>query len=420
LGYTGQNVVVANVDTGVDGTHPALASRWRGAQPGVPASAAWFDPVSGSVFPNPRADHGTHTMGTLCGDDGAGNQIGMAPGAKWIASNPIDAPGTRAQKNVWYNQAIQWMADPDGNPSTVTDVPDVCSNSWGVRDAANGVGPCSPVFNAALDAAEASTVVFVWAAGNESTLGPRVPADRAVTPTNSFTVGALDVGSTVIASFSSLGPTTCPGPNMIKPEVSARGVNVRSSVPGGGYTTMSGTSMATPHVAGAVALLRDVWSELTVQRAKELLMEQSFDLGTPGEDNTYGHGRIDLQQAYGALIAERPLVAVSVMGTRQVIRTGQTAWPQIVLSSYSQNAELVTLSIEVLIDNASLGLYFLPPTLIFLPPGFNNRSTPLPIAFPIPANLDPSLLNRPIEVRGVVRQGAAVLSQAGYTFVITP
>jgi hypothetical protein len=183
---------------------------------------------------------------------------------------------------------------------------------------------------------------------------------------------------------------------------------------------LSGTSMATPHVAGAVALLRCVWSELTVPRAKGLLMEHAFDMGTPGEDNTFGNGRIDLQQAYAALLAERPLVAISVMGTRQIIQRGQTAWPQIVVSSYSANFESVTITIEVLIDNASVGLYFLPPTTITLPPGFNNRTAPLPLSFPIPANLDAQFLNRPIEVRGTVQQGATVLGQAGYAFQITP
>jgi hypothetical protein len=149
-------------------------------------------------------------------------------------------------------------------------------------------------------------------------------------------------------------------------------------------------------------------------------MEHAFDMGAPGEDNTFGNGRIDLQQAYAALLAERPLVAISVMGTRQIVQRGQTAWPQIVVSSYSANFEPVTITIEVLIDNQSVGLYFLPPTTITLSPGFNNRTAPLPLSFPIPAALDAQFLNRPIEVRGTVQQGATVLSQAGYAFQITP
>ncbi len=359
-------------------------------------------------------------MGTICGDDGAGNQIGMAPGALWIASNPIDATGTRAQKNVWYNQGIQWMADPDGDPTTVNDVPDVCSNSWGVRDAANGVGPCSTVFNAALDAAEASTVAFVWAAGNEGATGPRVPADRLASATNSFTVGALDVGSTAIASFSSRGPSTCSASNNIKPEVSARGVNVRSALRGTGFGLMSGTSMACPHVAGALALLRDVWSEITVVRAKELLMASADDLGTTGEDNTFGWGRINLQRAYDQLVTERPRVAISVMGTKQSVRLGQIAWSHVVLSSYSSIDEPIIASIELWFDGQATGYYFVPPVLLTWPAGASNRSQPIALAFPIPAGLGSEFLNRPVEVRGEIRQGANLVSQAGYVFTLVP
>ncbi|MBK8978257.1 MAG: S8 family serine peptidase [Planctomycetes bacterium] len=419
-GYTGSNAVVANIDTGVDGNHPALSSRWRGRLSGVPAIAAWFDPIANTTTPTGRSDHGTHTMGTICGDDGAGNQIGMAPGARWIASNPIDASGTRAQKNVWYNRAIQWTADPDGDPATVDDVPDVCSNSWGVRDPNNGVGPCSTVFHASIDAAEASTVVYVFAAGNEGATGPRVPADRVASPTNTFTVGALDVGSTAIASFSSRGPSTCATTNNVKPEVSARGVSVRSSIRGGGYASLSGTSMATPHVAGAVALLRDVWPELTVVRAKELLMETADDLGTVGEDNTFGWGRIDLQRAYNQLIGERPPVAIAVMGTQETVQRGQTAWAHVVVSGYSAVTERIVVSVELYFDNQPTGIYFVPPVVLDWPAGLTNRSQPLQLPISLSATLGSEFLNRPVEYRGIVRQGNDVISEARYVFTIVP
>src|SRR5204863_1413733 len=114
----------------------------------------------------------------------------------------------------------------------------------------------------------------------------------------------------------------------------ARGVSVRSALRGTGYGVMSGTSMATPHVAGALALLRDMWTEVTVVRAKEILMLTADDLGAVGEDNNYGMGRINLQRAHAQVLAERPVTAISVMGTRQVVREGQVLLPFLVLSSY--------------------------------------------------------------------------------------
>jgi len=121
-GITGQGVIVMNIDTGVDGNHPALASRWRGNQPGVAASAAWFDANFGSPTPEDFDGHGTHTMGTMCGLDESNNDtIGVAFGAQWIAARTLYAnPHTSASV-----AAFQWAADPDGDPNTMDDVPAV-------------------------------------------------------------------------------------------------------------------------------------------------------------------------------------------------------------------------------------------------------------------------------------------------------
>ncbi len=293
MGITGEGTIVSNLDTGVDGNHAALGSRWRGHDPGVSWDEAWFDPVTGTTFPDEFSwyGHGTHTMGTITGRAGT-DTIGVAPGAKWIAAGVIDRVSIeRTMSDAIL--AFQWIADPDGNPVTVDDVPHVCSNSWGISPAWHGVPKCDDYFWSALDGCEAAGVAVVFAAGNEGggSESLRTPSDRITTTTNAYSVGALNAGSSSIAGFSSRGPSGCDHSTK-KPEVCARGVSVRSSVPGG-YTTMDGTSMACPHVAGALALLYEAAPYADPHYLKEVLMSTAVDLGSAGEDNTYGHGRID-------------------------------------------------------------------------------------------------------------------------------
>ncbi|MCZ7583587.1 MAG: S8 family serine peptidase [Deltaproteobacteria bacterium] len=265
LGIDGTGALACDQDTGADGNHPAFASRWRGLEGGVTPAEAWFDPVAGQTFPTDSGYHGTHTLGTILGDDGGANQIGMAPGAKWIGAKTIDVPGG----NIFSDAvgAFQWSADPDGNPGTMDDVPDVVNNSWGLH--IGYYGSCRTDFNAFIDAAEAAGVVVVFAAGNE---GPgatslRSPGNRIASQFNTFAVGSLLQGGTAISSFSSRGPSDCDNAT-IKPEISAVGSDVRSSMPGNQYGNLSGTSMATPHVAGAVLLLRGAFPEATVEEAE--------------------------------------------------------------------------------------------------------------------------------------------------------
>jgi hypothetical protein len=149
-------------------------------------------------------------------------------------------------------------------------------------------------------------------------------------------------------------------------------------------------------------------------------MATADDLGTVGEDNTFGFGRINLQSAYTQLVSERPVVAISVMGTRQSVRLGQTAWAHVVLSSYSANTEMVLASLELYFDSQPTGYYFVPPVPLAWPAGAHNRTQPLLLPFPLPTNLGSEFLNRPVEIRGVLRQGTTVISEAGYTFTIVP
>jgi subtilisin family serine protease len=300
LGIRGEGTLVGTIDTGVDGNHPALADRWRGNT--APAEHAWLDVIgSGASFPTDFNSHGTHVTGTITGlaDD---DTIGVAPAAEWLACNAIDQ-GANPGFDSDIIEALQWLADPDGDPSTVEDVPDVVQNSWGVNENFSGYVDCDSRWWDAIDACEAAGVVLTWSAGNE---GPgsqslRSPADRATTIYNSFSVGStLTSAPYEISGFSSRGPAgpNCgPEENRVKPEIVAPGSDVYSSVPGGGYGMKSGTSMSGPHLAGVVALMRSANPELDVDTIKQVLMDTAIDKGVEGEDNTYGHGFVDAYMA---------------------------------------------------------------------------------------------------------------------------
>lgn len=308
LGFTGAGRLVMNIDTGVNGNNVAFNTRWRGTLPGVQPAWAWHDPANGTTFPvdgDASDNHGTHTMGTMCGVYTAtGDTLGVAPGAYWIASNSLIGGSPHTSRSI---AAFQWAANPDGNINTMNDVPDVVSCSW--FDPNITTTECSGAsgYWAAVDALEALGSAVVWSAGNS---GPGVstitsPKNRNTNPVNFYTVGALD-GNTAgypIASFSSRGPSKCTTADslMYKPEVSAPGVNVRSAFGTNSFRTLSGTSMASPHVAGSIALLKQIAPFMTGTELKYILMNTAVDMGTPGDDNTFGKGMIDLWRAYLAL-----------------------------------------------------------------------------------------------------------------------
>lgn len=316
LGFLGQGVIVANIDTGVDGDHPALASRWRGLDPGVTHEEAWFDPVTFTTFPEDFNGHGTHTMGSICGDDGFINQVGMAPLAKWIAAATIDRVSIEQTKKDAV-KSFEWCADPDGNAATYDDVPCVVSNSWRISPLYHGVPHGDPYFWDSIDGCEAAGCAVIFAAGNEGSAGGTsigTPSDRITTPVNVMAIGALEVDQKTRAYFSSMGPSGIDN-KTIKPEVMAQGDDVRSATIGGGYGYKSGTSMSCPHVGGAVGLLKSAYPEATPQELKAALLYSAYNLGTPGEDNEYGRGIIRMVEAYNwlgqALVSDTKELALS-------------------------------------------------------------------------------------------------------------
>jgi subtilisin family serine protease len=299
MGLRGDTRIVASFDTGVDGTHPALAARWRGVYPGVPWYAAWHDPYRQTTFPWDSSSHGTHVTGIMVATMPDGTPIGVAPHASWIAAGILI--GYDVGKII---ESYQWAIDPDGDPSTIDDVPDVINNSWGTSQ------DCDPTYWNAIDLVEAAGIVNVIAVDNS---GPgyatvNSPESRAETPTVNFGVGSVDPHTPgyPISESSGRGPSPCDMVS-IKPEVTAPGVAIYSTIPNGGYSEMSGASMAAPHVSGAVAILRQLNPDLTVDEVKTALMATARDTGPPGEDNTYGWGIIDIGSAVEYVKESLPL-----------------------------------------------------------------------------------------------------------------
>ncbi|NUN08190.1 MAG: S8 family serine peptidase [Ignavibacteriaceae bacterium] len=299
LGIKGQGRLVMGIDTGVQLAHPALSYKWRGNF--VPASQAWFDP-GGTTSPNDCDYHGSHTMGTMVGlSPTTGDTVGVAIEAQWIAAKTICSSPHTSNSIA----AFQWAMNPDGNAGTITDMPDAISNSWFDPDVSN---ECAGIYKTTLDALEAAGIAVVFSAGNN---GPGTstitkPKNINTDETNVFSVaniqGALYLqgSNDPIASSSSRGPSVCGGTGslLIKPEVAAPGTSVRSCNSSGGYTSATGTSMASPHVAGAIALLKSFVPTLTGKQIKLALYNTAKDLGTAGEDNNYGKGLIDVYAAY--------------------------------------------------------------------------------------------------------------------------
>lgn len=314
LGFTGQGVVVAGADTGVEWTHPALRDQYRGWD-GTTADHDynWHDsiPTPNAACPGNSPEpcdddeffgggHGTHTMGTMVGDDAQGNRIGMAPGAEWIACRNMHH-GLGVVPT--YLDCMEWFLAPTdlaGENPDPSKSPHVINNSWAC------VEGCPPtILEETTEALRAAGIVYVASAGNDGPDCSTVAFPPAIYRA-SFTVGATN-NQDAIAGFSSRGPVLTHDPlnPYRKPDVVAPGVRVRSSVKGEGYGGLSGTSMAGPHVAGLVALVISADPSLTgdVDRIEAIIESTTKPLTTTqgcGGDapdqvpnNTFGWGRID-------------------------------------------------------------------------------------------------------------------------------
>lgn len=284
LGIDGTGVIVGGMDSGVDGFHPDLEGNFLGNV--EPGRVAWFDPTDEyPLYPQDGHGHGTHTMGTVCGQGG----IGVAPGALWMAVKIFRDNST--SRDFIIHSGFQFIADPDGNAYT-DDFPRLVNNSWGELFCREGM-----LYYDDVRLWRVLGIIPVFAIGND---GPEV---SSTTPPGNYpnviAAGATDASNNIIY-FSSRGPAPSDFPwfGATKPDIAAPGVDILSAEAGtGGYTLMSGTSMASPHIAGTVALMLSANPTLDYDDVYRILSETAVDIGDTGMDNISGYGLVDAYRA---------------------------------------------------------------------------------------------------------------------------
>jgi len=310
LGYDGAGIVVANIDGGVRYTHRALVGRYRGnLGTSFDHNYNWWDPVSGSKTPVDETNHGTHVMGTIVGDGGPGKRIGVAPGARWIACRGCDSQGCPDESLIACGQFMLAPTDSAGEHPDPAKRPHVINNSWGMEAGKTG----DKWYWAVVNAWQAAGIHPVYANGNDGVgCGTgHTPADYP----NVTAVGNIDAATDLPSDRSNRGPSIYKnsinpmGYPYLKPQVSAPGVKILSSIASADddYKSMSGTSMATPHVTGVIALMLQAAPCLTYARAEKILMQTATpvayvsDCGDEGPrgvpNNATGWGVVDALEA---------------------------------------------------------------------------------------------------------------------------
>lgn len=275
LGLDGSGVTVGVLDTGVDTEHETLAGRVLATRDFV---TSYEDDTA-----NDGHGHGTHCSGTIGGTNAGGRYIGVAPGVNFIVGKIFGDNGSTTAASIL--SGMQWITDPDNDPQT-NDFPRVISNSWG--------GALTNRWQDIITTWYNMGIIPVFAAGNSGPTAGTIGAPGGYAEV--ISIGATD-HEDEIAAFSSRGPVTYYGATYIKPDVAAPGVDVYSAKPGGGFQNMSGTSMATPHVAGVVALMLQADSTIDTETVRQILKDTSLDLGAPGMDPAFGAGRVDAYDA---------------------------------------------------------------------------------------------------------------------------
>ncbi|WP_406107861.1 S8 family serine peptidase [Streptomyces sp. NBC_01003] len=335
----GEGIVIANVDSGVQYDHPALKANYRGnnGDGSFTHDYNWYDPTGQcpTSAPCDNNGHGTHTMGTMVGAGG----VGVAPGAKWIAAKGCESSSCSDSSLLAAGQWILAPTDHTGQNPRPDLAPDIVNNSWGGGD--------TTFYQDIVEAWNAAGIFEAFASGND---GDGVTCSTGHAPGSqapAYGVGAYDVNGK-IADFSGFGPSRLDG--SMKPNISAPGVNVRSTWPGNTYKAISGTSMATPHVAGAVALL---WSSApsligNIDATRALLDEGARNVddthcgGTADANNVWGEGKLDIF----ASVDKAPHTAAVVTGKVTDKATGSALSGVTVKASGGDSNRTVTTSAD--------------------------------------------------------------------------